>query len=151
MKNIKIGEAVLPALGFGTYKLYGKDAASSVDFALNSGYTHIDTAQIYENESEVGDGIKKSGVARDKIFLTTKVWRNHFADGTVAALQTDENWRARASSCVKNSIYDGEKHDFTHPTEHSCECVFSNAHFPTCPDSGAPEKSNACGIRFLSR
>lgn len=84
MKNIKIGAAVLPALGFGTYKLYGKDAASAVDLALNSGYTHIDTAQIYENESDVGDGIKKSGVARDKIFLTTKVWRNHFADGTVA-------------------------------------------------------------------
>lgn len=84
MKNIKIGAAVLPALGFGTYKLYGKDAASAVDLTLNSGYTHIDTAQIYENESDVGDGIKKSGVARDKIFLTTKVWRNHFADGTVA-------------------------------------------------------------------
>lgn len=66
-----------------------------------------------------------------------------FADGTVAALQTDENWRARASSCVENSIYDGEKHDFTHPTEHSCECVFSNAHFPTCPDFGAPTVEKA--------
>jgi 2,5-diketo-D-gluconate reductase B len=84
MKNIKIGEATLPALGFGTYKLYGKDAADAVAFALGNGYTHIDTAQVYENEDGVGEGIKHSGVARDKVFLTTKVWRNEFANETVA-------------------------------------------------------------------
>jgi diketogulonate reductase-like aldo/keto reductase len=85
MKNITIGKTLMPALGFGTYKLYGKDAADAVDLALNSGYTHIDTAQVYENEDGVGEGIKNSGVAREKIFLTTKVWRNNFADGTVAS------------------------------------------------------------------
>lgn len=83
MKNITIGAATMPALGFGTYKLYGKDASDAVECALANGYSHVDTAQIYENEEFVGDGIKNSGVARDKIFLTTKVWRNHFAEGNV--------------------------------------------------------------------
>lgn len=97
MKKITVKNAVLPALGFGTYKLYGDECADAVDFALNNGYTHIDTAQVYENEEAVGAGIKKSGKARGDIFLTTKVWRNHFADDSVAAsvdeslqkLQTD--------------------------------------------------------------
>lgn len=97
MKKITVKDAVLPALGFGTYKLYGDECADAVDFALNNGYTHVDTAQVYENEEAVGAGIKKSGKTRGDIFLTTKVWRNHFADESVAAsvdeslkkLQTD--------------------------------------------------------------
>ena len=85
MKTISLQGKDVPVLGFGTWKLSGPDAVKSVDFAINNGYTHIDTAQIYENEAEVGEGIKNSGTARDKIFLTTKVWRNHFADGNVMA------------------------------------------------------------------
>lgn len=92
MKNIKIGAATLPALGFGTYKLYGKEAARAVELALGSGYTHIDTAQVYENEEGVGEGIKNSQIPRDNIFLTTKVWRNEFANGTVAQ-SVDESLR----------------------------------------------------------
>ena len=83
MKNLDIKGAAMPALGFGTYQLYEKQCADSVDLALRSGYTHVDTAQIYENEEYVGDGIKKSGLGRDEIFLTTKVWRNNFAEGSV--------------------------------------------------------------------
>lgn len=84
MKTITLQGHEMPSLGFGTWKLTGAEAAKAVDFALNTGYRHIDTAQIYENEAEVGDGLKQSGVARDRIFLTTKVWRNQFAGGTVA-------------------------------------------------------------------
>lgn len=83
MKTISLQGHSVPVLGFGTWKLSGAEAAKCVDYAINNGYTHIDTAQIYENEADVGDGIKNSGMARDKIFLTTKVWRNHFADGNV--------------------------------------------------------------------
>lgn len=97
MKTISVHKAKLPALGFGTYKLYGQDAANAVDTALNAGYTHVDTAQVYENEEGVGDGIRKSGIARDKVFLTTKVWRDSFAqervqesiDESLMRLQTD--------------------------------------------------------------
>ena len=85
MKTITLQGKSVPVLGFGTWKLTGAEAAKSVDFAINHGYTHIDTAQIYENEAEVGQGIKNSGTPREQIFLTTKVWRNHFADGNVMA------------------------------------------------------------------
>lgn len=85
MKTISLQGKDVPVLGFGTWKLSGPEAVKSVDYAINNGYTHIDTAQIYENEAEVGEGIKNSGTPRDKIFLTTKVWRNHFADGNVMA------------------------------------------------------------------
>lgn len=75
----------IPALGFGTYKLMGEECARCVDFAIGAGYTHIDTAQIYENEEAVGQGLKNSGVERDKLFLTTKIWRNEFIAGTALA------------------------------------------------------------------
>lgn len=83
MKNISIQGHEIPALGFGTWKLTGESCAKSVDYAIGEGYTHIDTAQIYENESEVGEGIKKSGKTREQLFVTTKVWRSHFANGKV--------------------------------------------------------------------
>lgn len=85
MKMIDAKGFDVPALGFGTYKLMGDDCARCADFAINAGYTHIDTAQIYENEAAVGDGIQKSGQSRDKIFLTTKIWRNEFASGNALA------------------------------------------------------------------
>lgn len=85
MKILSLQGYTVPVLGFGTWKLNGVEAAKAVDYAINNGYTHIDTAQIYENEESVGEGIRNSGSPRDKIFLTTKVWRNHFADGNVMA------------------------------------------------------------------
>lgn len=83
MKTISIQGVDIPSLGFGTYTLKGDDAARAVDFAIGAGYTHIDTAQIYENEDGVGAGIKKSGADREKLFVTTKVWRDPFAQGKV--------------------------------------------------------------------
>lgn len=65
--------AVIPRLGFGTWQLRGEACATMVDEALRAGYTHIDTAQGYANEAEVGEGLAASGVARDDIFITTKV------------------------------------------------------------------------------
>jgi 2,5-diketo-D-gluconate reductase B len=63
----------IPALGFGTWLLTGRDAHEGVLDALEIGYRQIDTARAYENEREVGRGIAESGVPRDEIFLTTKV------------------------------------------------------------------------------
>lgn len=83
MKQLSLHGAQMPALGFGTWKLRDQECVDAVDFAIQNGYRHIDTAQIYENEAEVGQGIKKSGLARDQIFLTTKVWRNNFTDKKV--------------------------------------------------------------------
>jgi len=68
----------VPALGFGTWQLRGEDCVRGVDHALSVGYRHIDTAQAYGNEAEVGRAIKKSGVARDDVFLVTKVRQQDF-------------------------------------------------------------------------
>ncbi len=64
----------VPALGFGTWELRGEECVEAVVDALELGYRHIDTAQVYENEAEVGRGLARSGVPRDEIWLTTKIW-----------------------------------------------------------------------------
>ena len=67
----------IPVLGYGTWKSAPEDTVSGVEYALKAGYRHIDTAYIYGNEESVGEGIRKSGVARGDIFLTTKHWTTH--------------------------------------------------------------------------
>ena len=76
MKIIEANGARIPAIGLGTYTLRGSDCIGIVEQALAAGYRHIDTAGMYENEAEVGDGIRRSGVSRDEIFVTTKIWRS---------------------------------------------------------------------------
>ena len=63
----------MPLLGLGVYDMYAAEAVEAVRFALETGYRLIDTAAMYENESQIGQGIHLSGVPRDEIFLTTKV------------------------------------------------------------------------------
>lgn len=67
----------VPEIGLGTHKLYGKECEKVVSEALNVGYRHIDTAQMYKNEKEVGDAIQSSNVEREDIFLTTKIWHTN--------------------------------------------------------------------------
>lgn len=71
------GGGAMPLLGFGTWQLRGDEARTSVAFALESGYRHIDTATGYRNESEVGRAVRESGVARDDVFITTKMPPDH--------------------------------------------------------------------------
>jgi diketogulonate reductase-like aldo/keto reductase len=71
--------ASIPAIGLGTWELRGRLCARIVEQALRLGYRHLDTAQIYENEREVGEGLRASGVPRNDVFVTTKVWPSHFA------------------------------------------------------------------------
>jgi 2,5-diketo-D-gluconate reductase B len=73
----------IPALGYGTWQLRGKECAKSVARAIDIGYRHIDTAQIYENEADVGLAISGCGIERAEIFLTTKVWTSNVAGGTL--------------------------------------------------------------------
>lgn len=82
---LKAHGAEMPKLGFGTWQIEGEDASDAVRTALETGYRHIDTAQIYGNEAEVGEGIRRSGVAREDIFLTTKVWMDYFKPGDLEA------------------------------------------------------------------
>ncbi|KAF3761960.1 hypothetical protein M406DRAFT_95189 [Cryphonectria parasitica EP155] len=87
----------IPAVGLGTWQSKPNEVKEAVEVALKSGYTHIDAAAAYDNEKEVGDAIKASGVDRKNIFLTSKLWNTHHkaedvekaVDASLADLQTD--------------------------------------------------------------
>ncbi|CAA9345377.1 MAG: oxidoreductase of aldo/keto reductase family, subgroup 1 [uncultured Nocardioidaceae bacterium] len=66
------GGGRMPLLGFGTWQLTGEDALTATQAALDAGYRHLDTATIYGNEAEVGEALRRSGVPREEVFLTTK-------------------------------------------------------------------------------
>jgi 2,5-diketo-D-gluconate reductase B len=71
--------AHIPLLGLGTWDLRGRICARVVEQALRLGYRHVDTAEMYDNEREVGEGLHASGVKRNDVFVTTKIWPSHFA------------------------------------------------------------------------
>jgi len=71
----------IPQIGVGTWTLRGETALRNVCLALQAGFRHVDTAQMYENEAEVGQGMLDSGVQRQEIFLTTKINTNVMRDG----------------------------------------------------------------------
>lgn len=79
MLNYKLNNGMsIPQIGFGTWQTPDGDVAeSSVLHALEAGYRHIDTAAIYGNEESVGRAIKKSGINREELFITTKLWNNN--------------------------------------------------------------------------
>jgi 2,5-diketo-D-gluconate reductase B len=79
MQTIEAHDARIPAIGLGTWELRGRACARIVEQALRLGYRHIDTAQMYNNEREVGEGVRASGVPRGEVFVTTKIWPTHFA------------------------------------------------------------------------
>lgn len=76
MKTVKLNNGVeIPILGFGTYQITEpEEAEKAVREAIKAGYRHIDTAQSYMNEEAVGKGIAESGVPREELFITTKIW-----------------------------------------------------------------------------
>lgn len=77
--------ATIPALGFGTFRMPGPDVLRIVPEALKIGFRHIDTAQAYGNEAEVGTAIERSGIPRSDIFLTTKVWVDNYSQDAFSA------------------------------------------------------------------
>jgi 2,5-diketo-D-gluconate reductase B len=82
MQNVPSVEAKaarIPLLGLGTWDLRGRVCARVVEQALRLGYRHVDTAEMYDNEREVGEALRASGVKRNDIFVTTKIWPSHFA------------------------------------------------------------------------
>lgn len=74
MHRIDANGANIPAIGLGTWTLKGEDCADLVTHALEIGYRHLDTAAMYGNEADVGEGLRRTGIARNEVFLTTKVW-----------------------------------------------------------------------------
>jgi 2,5-diketo-D-gluconate reductase B len=76
--SIEANGARIPLVGLGTWELRGRACARIVEQALRLGYRHVDTAEMYDNEREVGEGLRASGVKRGDVFVTTKIWPSHF-------------------------------------------------------------------------
>jgi 2,5-diketo-D-gluconate reductase B len=76
---VEANGARIPAIGLGTWDLRERTCVRMVEQALRLGYRHIDTAEMYGNEREVGEGLRASGIPRAQVFVTTKVWPDHLA------------------------------------------------------------------------
>ncbi len=80
MQTFKLNNGVeIPVLGFGVFQIAPNETERAVLNAIEAGYRHIDTAQAYQNEKEVGDAIKHSGIERKDVFITTKLWISDFS------------------------------------------------------------------------
>jgi 2,5-diketo-D-gluconate reductase B len=84
MQFVTASGATLPALGFGTYGMARPDMLRMIPAALKAGFRHIDTAQIYRNEAEVGECVAASGLRRQEVFLTTKIWVANYPERAFA-------------------------------------------------------------------
>jgi diketogulonate reductase-like aldo/keto reductase len=89
MEYVEAGGARIPAIGLGTWQNTGTQCAETVETALELGYRHVDTAQVYDNERRVGDGLAASAVDREEVFLTTKLWRSNLRATDVRASVRD--------------------------------------------------------------
>ena len=76
---VEAGGARIPLVGLGTWDLRGRVCTRMVEAAIKLGYRHIDTASMYGNEEAVGEGVRASGLKRDEVFVTTKVWQSDLA------------------------------------------------------------------------
>lgn len=93
MQNVRLNNGVeMPILGFGVYQIAPEDCERCVTDAIRIGYRSIDTAQAYRNERQVGDAVRKCGVPRNDIFITTKVWVSNAGEARAAA-SIDESLR----------------------------------------------------------
>lgn len=89
--------AGIPCIGFGTFGMRGAKLKNLLVHAIRAGFRHIDTAQVYGNEDAVGEGVQMSGISRDDVFITTKVWVENYTqtrfersvDASLKALRTD--------------------------------------------------------------
>ena len=97
MHDVLTRGARIPALGFGVFRMSGAEVEEILPLALKTGFRHVDTAQIYQNEAEVGAALAASKLARGEVFLTTKVWVENFSaarfrpsvEESLRKLQTD--------------------------------------------------------------
>lgn len=83
MEKIETQSVAMPRLGFGTFRMPGGGCQPVVESAIGLGYRHIDTAAMYENEDAVGAAISASGVKRNDLFITTKVWHDQLGHGAI--------------------------------------------------------------------
>jgi len=91
------GGARIPAVGLGTWDLRRGTCVRMVEQALRLGYRHVDTAEMYGNEREVGEGLRASGISRNDVFVTTKVWPDNLAPADLERSTKESLARLRLS------------------------------------------------------
>ena len=116
MQTVSAGGAVVPALGFGVFRMSAREVERMVPHALAAGFRHFDTAQIYDNEASLGQALRHAGAKREELFITTKIWTANYPPRRFAAsleesldkLQMDFvdllllHWLARADGRLVN-------------------------------------------------
>ncbi len=98
MQAVKTHGATIPALGFGVFRMSDAEVERVIPAALEAGFRHFDTAQIYQNEAALGIALQEAGIRRDDLFLTTKVWVDNYdisrfaasVDESLDKLKTDQ-------------------------------------------------------------
>jgi 2,5-diketo-D-gluconate reductase B len=95
MHTVQSQGAQIPALGFGTYGMSDEQLRKIIPGAIQAGFRHIDTAQLYNNESGIGEAWRRSGVLRSQFFITTKVWVANYGDGSFESSVNDSLRRLR--------------------------------------------------------
>ena len=96
MEYVTLSNGVrMPILGYGVYQVTKDECERCVSDALRAGYRHIDTAQSYFNEEEVGNAIAASGIPREELFLTTKVWVEHYGYEACKASVLESLWKLK--------------------------------------------------------
>ncbi|WP_255991951.1 2,5-didehydrogluconate reductase DkgB [Chitinolyticbacter albus] len=101
----------IPAFGLGTFRLKDQQVIDSVKNGLAVGYRHIDTAQIYGNEAEVGQAIAESGVPRSELFITTKIWTSNFTPDTLLPSLKESLAKLRTDAVDLTLIHWPSPHD----------------------------------------
>ena len=120
MEYVTVGDAEVPALGFGTARLTAEDGRQAVLDALEIGYRHVDTAQMYDNEDVVGQAIAGAPVDRDEVFLTTKIDPKNLAHDDV--LETTQESLARLDTGYVDLLLIHSPSDEV-PTEESIDAM----------------------------
>ncbi len=107
MEKTQTQGVAVPRLGFGTFRMPGRGCQPVVESALGLGFRHIDTAAMYENEDAVGAAIASSGVKREDLFVTTKVWHDQLGRGAVrkAKVKLDDEDRSAIAALPKDRRY----------------------------------------------
>jgi diketogulonate reductase-like aldo/keto reductase len=85
MNTVSTADVEIPVVGLGVWQIDKGACAELVARSLHAGYRHVDTAAMYRNEAEVGEGVRHSGVPRHEIFVTTKIWKDDIAEGRLEA------------------------------------------------------------------
>lgn len=97
MQTVNVQGAAIPALGFGVFRMSDAEVERVIPAALEAGFRHFDTAQIYENEAALGRALAAAGARRDELFLTTKVWVDNYSPDRFAASVDESLERLKVS------------------------------------------------------